>query len=691
MGNMRMERKPKLYLCDLVHNYLGVGTYMFPLNIAYLAAYTEEYFTRDVDIKLFKYPADFMKEFKKEKPDIVGFSNYTWNADINNKMSAWVKSVSPETLVIFGGPNIDYTAEGYNRFFKTHNGVDFYVPYQGETPFLNLLKAIEEKGPGLKGLKVDPIDGVVFYDENRDTSVCGESVPRIRNLNSIPSPYLTGLLDEFFETNLIPIVETNRGCPYTCTFCAQGFSSNNRLDLFDLDRVKAELDYIAHKVKNTNILNLADANFGIVERDIEIAKYIAELSEKTPNLKKFNTNWAKNQPKLFEIAKILKNSNLIISLQSLDAKVLKEVKRSNIKISVFKDIMDSVNALGGMSGTEIILGLPGETKGSHIRTLRDLFDWNVSYLICYNTLLLEGTEMSLFREKGDFKCKTKFRLIDNSFGKYQDIVSFETEEGIRSTSAMSEEEILFFRPVHWLIQFLWNYRFYYDLLKYFQFLGINPLDYILRLMDKAENDRAFRGISEIFQEFNEEAEKEWFDSISDLQEHYSQLERFQNLKDGKHGKMNGKYIFKVLLEAKEGFNEFLYQTAVDYSALTRLKKSVFNDIFSFLSTTIIDFTKDWDEICPEKEISCEYDILGWRDSGYKGDPENFYRQEGIKYRFYIPEDQKRTLEVLLKQYAHDNKNVTLRKMSEYMDIRDFFRKVNVVEKENVLITNEQGK
>ncbi|NQT33484.1 MAG: radical SAM protein [Candidatus Omnitrophica bacterium] len=678
MVNAKAKRKIKLYLCDLVHNYLGVGTYMFPLNISYIAGYTKKYFRPDVDIKLFKYPLDFMKKFQEEKPDIVGFSNYTWNSDINNKISEWVKSVSPETLVVFGGPNIDYTQEGYTKFFKTHSGADFYIPYQGEIPFINLLERIDEKGTDVSDLKSDPIDGVVFYDMDSDNPVCGKTVPRIRDLDSIPSPYLTGFLDEFFDTNLIPIVETNRGCPYTCTFCAQGFSSNNRLDLFDLDRVKAELDYIAHKVKNTNILNLADANFGIIERDIEIAKYIAELSEKTPNLKKFNTNWAKNQPKLFEIAKILKNSNLIISLQSLDAKVLEKVKRSNIKISVFKDIMDSVNTLGGMSGTEVILGLPEETKESHIKTLRDLFDWDVSYLICYNALLLEGTEMSQFREKGEFECSTKYRLIDNSFGKYQDIVSFEAEEGIRSTSAMSEEEILFFRPVHWLIQFLWNYRFYYDLLKYFQFLGINPLDYILRLMDKAENDTAFHRISEIFQEFNEEAEKEWFDSIDDLQEHYSRSEPFQDLKDGKHGKMNGKYIFKALLEAKEAFNEFLYQTAVDYSDLTRSKEAVIKDIFNFLSTSIIDFTDDWDEICPEREIICKYDIPGWRKSGHKGDLESFYRKEGIRYRFYIPEDQKRTLEVLLKQYAHDNKNVTLRKMSEYMDIRDFFRKVDVV-------------
>jgi signal transduction histidine kinase len=53
-----------------------------------------------------------------------------------------------------------------------------------------------------------------------------------------------------------------------------------------------------------------------------------------------------------------------------------------------------------MSGTEIILGLPGETKASHLESLRQLFDWDVSYIICYNCLILDGSELSLAREKG---------------------------------------------------------------------------------------------------------------------------------------------------------------------------------------------------------------------------------------------------------------------------------------------------
>lgn len=678
-----MRKKIKVYLCDCVHNYLGIGTHMFPLNIGYVAAYAKKHFPKEIDIKLFKYPEDFIRQIKKTPPDIVGLSNYAWSADLNNQLSRWIKSISPKIITIFGGPNINYSSQGYKRFFATHDSADFYTPYEGEVPFVNLLKEIVDKGLDLSLLKQRVIDGVVFYDKNNDLVFQDRPIPRIENLDEIPSPYLTGILDEFFDAPLIPIMETNRGCPYTCTFCAQGMSSHNRVNFFNLERVKEDISYIMHRMKNTNMLTFADANFGIAERDIEIAEFVAKLKKETNRFCKLNINLAKNQPKLFEIAKILTDCNMAISLQSLDKTVLKNIKRTNIKLSVFKDIIDKINAIGGISGTEIIVGLPGETKESHFQTIRQLFDWDVSYINSYNIIILEGTEMSLDKESGRFKGTTKFRLIDHSFGKYDNIVSFEVEEGTRSVSTMSEEDILFFRPVHWLIQFLWNYRFYFDLLKYLQSLGINPLDFIVRLIEDIDSISGLKKIKEIFDEFKEEADKEWFDSPETLRGYYSRPEQFKLLKEGRSGgKMNGKYIFRLLLEAKEDFEEYMFRTVVNCAPVCQSKKPAFRNMLDFLSASIVDFNRSWDEICKEKTISCKYDFLEWRSSRYKKNLEEFYRPEGISYHLYLPEEQKRSIDMLLKQYKNECKNVALRKMSEYMDFRDFTYKLKSAEGHN---------
>jgi radical SAM superfamily enzyme YgiQ (UPF0313 family) len=660
----------------MVHNYLGAGTYMFPLNIGFIAAYAHKYFPDEVTTKLFKYPGNLLETIKKETPDIIGFSNYTWNADLNARLAQFVKSISKEIIVVFGGPNINYTEKGIKNFFDTHQAVDYYIPFQGETPFVNLLRKYRDSGLDTGKLKGQTFEGIYGYNRNSGGIAIGKTLERIKNPDEIPSPYLTGLLDEFFEYNLIPIIETNRGCPYQCTFCAQAISSFHAINYFSLERVKEELNYIAAHIKKTDLLTLVDSNFGIVPRDMEIAEYLSSLYKKTGYPRKINANMTKNQPKIYEIAKILNNANLIVSLQSLDEVVLKNVKRSNIKISVFRDIVKKVNEVNGISGTEVILGLPGETYNSHLETLRKLFDWDVAYIICYNGLILDGTEMALAKENGEFKCQEKYRLIDSSFGKYNGITSFEAEQGILATDSMSQDELLSFRPVHWLVQFLWNYRYYYELLKFIKASGVNPVDYILRVIAKA--DKGATGVQKIFSEFKAEARNEWFDTAEDLRDYYSRPENFESLKAGLFGKMNGKYIFKMLIEDKKGFEQHLYETAINYSFLLAEKQEAFQDIINFLSNAIIDFSVSWKEIVRDRFITIKYDILEWRNSRYKKSLEKLFIEKGIKLRFYLPDDRGKALQKLFEQYKHPNKNVTLRKMSEYMPIKDFFYDVEAV-------------
>ncbi|MEZ5009077.1 MAG: hypothetical protein R2753_13080 [Chitinophagales bacterium] len=62
-----------------------------------------------------------------------------------------------------------------------------------------------------------------IYRLNHEKTVVTRSIePRTRHLDDIPSPWLTGILDKYFGSVMAPLFETNRGCPFTCTFCVQG-------------------------------------------------------------------------------------------------------------------------------------------------------------------------------------------------------------------------------------------------------------------------------------------------------------------------------------------------------------------------------------------------------------------------------------------------------------------------------------
>jgi radical SAM superfamily enzyme YgiQ (UPF0313 family) len=561
-------------------------------------------------------------------------------------------------LIVFGGPDINLTHEGYKNFFSGHPACDFYVLCEGELAFVNVLRRFISSNRNLNASKSKSLEGCVINNEGEILE--GKILDRIGDVNTIPSPYLTGMLDKFFDYKLIPIIETNRGCPFSCIFCAQGLMSRHIVKYFELSRVFDELDYIAARVHHTNILCFADANFGIHPRDAEIGEKIKHMGDSKGFPRSCSINWVKNKNSINVAERMGQSEYLVSSLQSLDPEVLRIIKRHNVDPRHFRNIIDHVNAKGGVSGTEIILGLPGETKESHAHYLKELFEWGVSYIICYNCLCINGSEMTLPEYREKYAIKTKFRLLDSAYGKYGPIISFEFEEGVRSTSTMSEEDILFFRPVHWLIQFLWNYRAQYQLLKFLFSKGVNPYDFMISLLENS--NFASQAVQDIITDFRNEARDEWFESPEALREYYSR--HFDILQGGLVGKMNSKYTWRIVLECKNDFDMYIRKVA---TKLVPDSAEIINELVRFSSSRLIDFTSDLKAI-KSRQTRFGWDIFGWEKSGYDGD----IVKKQVNYTFSLADDKKISLQVLLDQYKHENINVTLRKMSEHIKFDDLY-------------------
>ncbi|MBU0994369.1 MAG: radical SAM protein [Proteobacteria bacterium] len=123
----------------------------------------------------------------EQKPDIIGFSIFSWNIERSVWFSEIIKTVYTPRI-IFGGPEI--TPD--NPLLK-NEAIDFRVFGEGEAVFINLLT-----------------------DENLwdEKTGCASAETIFRESKS---PYLSGLIDP--SINQLIYVETQRGCPYKCGFC----------------------------------------------------------------------------------------------------------------------------------------------------------------------------------------------------------------------------------------------------------------------------------------------------------------------------------------------------------------------------------------------------------------------------------------------------------------------------------------
>ena len=375
--------------------------------------------------------------------DVIGFSTYIWNKSYNYELARQIKAYNPRCTIVFGGPEppVERT-----DIFELYPFMDVVVKKEGEMAFADLLH---------NGLK-PTVRGLLINDQGRvvDTG----SAARISMLDQIPSPYTTGVFDQIIADN--PTVawnatlETNRGCPYQCTFCDWGSLTYNKVKQFDLARVFAEIEWMGEH--ECDWMSITDANFGMfVARDDLIVEKVIETQDRFGYPRRMGLSWAKNQrADVVKLAKKLTargfNNGLTLSVQSLDDHVLSEIKRKNLEINKLNAVFDLCAREGITVNTELILGLPGETVDSWRRNVWGLLDINQhSGIEFFQAQLLENAEMNLTqRETNQIK---SIAVYDYLSGNDDGDGIPEAVEVVTSTAGLPLEHMLTCQEFQWFI------------------------------------------------------------------------------------------------------------------------------------------------------------------------------------------------------------------------------------------------
>ena len=686
----------KIYLGDLFHTWTKGGIWTIPLNIGYVGSYTKKKFEEEnieCEIKLFKDANVLLNKIKESPPDIVGLGYFVWNENLNNFVADYIKENFPKILVVGGGPrftNINANLKGAKDFFSKNKTCDIFVVNQGEKGFYKVAKKFYDFNHEIPLLKASEIPGCLVNNVENNKGIIlnkcknhihvGENIGTLDDLNEIPSPYLNGMLDEFFEDRWMPVLETNRSCPYRCTFCAWGIGTQ-KLMKFSEERVLSEIEYIAERCKKSKTLIIADANFGILERDALFAKKMYEMSEKHKFPFSVNVQWNKTRPdRVFKVAKEFKNIAAVgASMQTLNPKVLESIKRKNLTVDQVLELQKQLKAIGigDKSFTELIVGLPDETRESHIYANRKLIDlgfevWN------YFLHLLPGTEMDEEEYRKKFFKQTGFRLHDNSYGIYKGKKIFEAQETILKTNNLTNEDFKFFRFFHFLIQMMWSKKWYYYLLIFLKKnYDIHPIDFIIEITKDIDKEKG--PIKDLYQEFmNDYLNAECFESEESLYKYWSKEQNFERLKSGEYGKLNMLYTYKIVLGLREEFSEFLLKLVKKLQLKMKIDDKMFvekcKEILKFQNCKFIQFNSS---NLPKLEFdeAFNFDILDWIEKDYK--ILNRYNDEK-KYNFYFTKNEKNALETQLKSNKSSNLNSKLRDMTVYTSTKMFFYNVKEI-------------
>ncbi|MBF0119807.1 MAG: radical SAM protein [Desulfobacterales bacterium] len=336
------------------------------------------------------------------KPAIFLMSDYAWNLQTHIEFSKALKAVNPDHIIIHGGHDVPCQN---SNFLHDHESVDFAVHGEGELTCMDLLNQIctDKNYQKVKGISFRNENNVIMTD-NKDT---------IEDISIVPSPYLTNEFDALLPEYEFAIIETNRGCPYKCAFCSWGFYMR-KITKRDINKVFDEIEWIVkHKIPG---IYIADANFGIFDRDIEIAEYVCKMKEQFGFPKVVLNNYSNNKENIIKIIKLFTKakifSSLVVSIQTTDEETLRNIQRKPHPKDYFQALMDEYIKYQLPVKTQIMIGLPGSSYESLKNDIDFALERKMS-LHLLPTIILTNTAMAdLDYQKQYGIVAENFRSID---------------------------------------------------------------------------------------------------------------------------------------------------------------------------------------------------------------------------------------------------------------------------------------
>lgn len=233
--------KPISYKIGMLQiNSSFAGQNYLPLSLGYLYSYAQKY---SANFHMYEFLPPVYKRMPVrdivtlyKDTDIVAFSLYMWNYNISCQIAQELKRINPKIVILFGGCEIP--SDKLKKFASDHPFIDIVGIEEGEIVFSKFLDAYPDRN-------WESIPSIAFRRD--DNIFITEVASRIPDLNEIPSPFLNGYFDNLLriypDERWIGLLESDRGCPFHCSFC----SHYDNIILTDLGAMKIG-DVVTNKI-----------------------------------------------------------------------------------------------------------------------------------------------------------------------------------------------------------------------------------------------------------------------------------------------------------------------------------------------------------------------------------------------------------------------------------------------------------
>ena len=356
-----------------IHSCLAVHT---------LSRYVAEQYQLDVktaEYTINQLPDKVLGSIYRQKPDLLGFSVYIWNASYIYNLIGNLKKILPETKILLGGPEVSFDPE--NALGK---GADFVLSGEGEESFSRLCLAF------IHGTPLEEVPSLTWRDGDK---IWTNAPAAPLDLSKLPFVYddLAPFADR------ILYYEAQRGCPFNCQYCLSSTDKGVRFQ--PLDKVKKELQFfLDHKVKQVKFV---DRTFNANPRfAMAIWQYLAENDNGVTNFH-FEMEAALITDEMIPFLQTVRPGlfQFEIGVQSTNPDTLAAVDRRESFARIAGRVRQLQQKRNIHLHLDLIAGLPYEGYESFARSFNEVYALSPDQFQLGFLKLLKGSGLRRDREK----------------------------------------------------------------------------------------------------------------------------------------------------------------------------------------------------------------------------------------------------------------------------------------------------
>ena len=325
---------------------------------------------------------------------VVALGAYVWAENLVQKITEYLRDAGFLGDIVIGGPQVSYCPKGV--LDDLYPPASVFIRGYAERALGDVLRVLPPRFKtnlvGMSGVKTAGI----HVRGTSDTGTHGQV-----DLASLPSPFLRNVVrpQRFIRW------ETQRGCPFSCTFCQHREpNSSMKRRHFDESRIVREADWLARNhVTDVAVLdptfNAGKRYIGILERLLANG-FVGKLS--------LQCRFEMVKPEFLDVLRRLRRVGVDVlpefGLQTINRDEELVIGRRN-NINRVDDVMRALNADGIPYEISLIYGLPLQTVDSFRRSVNFCLERRVPVLRAFPLMLLRGTPLESKRDA--------FRLVES--------------------------------------------------------------------------------------------------------------------------------------------------------------------------------------------------------------------------------------------------------------------------------------